>query len=77
MPGPDLLTEAELACLETTGKLANQLGGVIGQGPSAPGDLAEAVAHLHAIQRAVMAQAAARAYPERFRLLGGPSPGEV
>lgn len=77
MPGLDLLTDEELACLKTTAKLANQLAGIIGQGPSASQDLTEVVGHLHAIQHAVMAQAAARAYPGRFRLLGGPSPEEV
>jgi hypothetical protein len=30
----------------------------------------EIIHHIHIIQHAIMAQAAARAYPERLRLLG-------
>lgn len=37
-------------------------------------DLRELALHIHNIQHVVMAQAAARQYPQRYRLLGGPTP---
>jgi hypothetical protein len=43
---------------------------VIGRGPSRDGDVREFVSHVHGIQAAILAQAAGRAYPDRFRLLG-------
>ena len=47
---------------------------VIGNGPSREGDLSEMCAMIHGLQRAVLKQAAARAYPDRYRLLGGVIP---
>lgn len=64
------LTEDELATMDTTAKLAEQLAQVVGNRSTREADLAELYAHLHAIQQAVLSQAAARAYPDRFRLLG-------
>jgi chaperonin GroEL (HSP60 family) len=66
----DLLTDAEHAAMATTVTLANQLAEIIGDGTTSNGDIAEVVHHLHAIQRTILAQAAARAYPDRYRLLG-------
>lgn len=73
----DLLTPTELEAMDASARLANLLRLVIGDGPQASNDWAEAAQHIHCIQNMVMAQAAARAYPERFRLLGGgrPVPG--
>ncbi len=45
-------------------------------GPTREEDLAELTATIHIIQRTVMAQAAARAYPGEFRLLGEVIPSE-
>jgi hypothetical protein len=42
----------------------------VGDGPTRAADLAELTAAIHVIQRAVMAQAAARAYPGQYRPLG-------
>lgn len=67
----DLLTQAERNAVTTAALLANQLAEIVGDGPSRDGDLAEAVHHVHAVQRMILAQAAARAYPDRYRLLGG------
>lgn len=65
------LTEAELKAMKLTGELANLvIGGVIGIGRTRDGDVGEFVGHIHAIQRMIMAQAAGRAYPDKFRLLG-------
>lgn len=44
---------------------------VIADGATRDDDLAELRAAVHVIQRMVLAQAAARAYPREFRLLGG------
>jgi hypothetical protein len=65
-----LLTEAEHAAIEAAGALWNQLCRIVGHRRTRAGDLNELAAHIHGIQRAVMKQAAARAYPERYRLLG-------
>jgi len=43
---------------------------IIGRGPTGEQDLSEFVIHLHAIQNMILAQAAARAYPDTYRLLG-------
>jgi hypothetical protein len=67
----ELLTELELETLELTAELWENLGIIVGVGPSSRGDLQELAAHIHAIQHAIMSQAAARAYTRRFRLLGG------
>jgi hypothetical protein len=72
MPDPDLLTEAEHKAMDLTAQLWNLLcSDVVPEGRSRTKDLHELVAHIHAIQHTVMSQAAARAYPERYRLLGG------
>jgi hypothetical protein len=68
---PELLTEAEHRAIDYTAALWHELGEIVGPGPSRAVDLRELVVHIHAIQHAVMSQAAARAYPDRFRLLGG------
>lgn len=67
----DLLTPEELLAVGLAAELANTLSLIVDQGRTRVHDLNELLAHVHAIQHAVMAQAAARAYPDRFRLLGG------
>lgn len=64
------LTGAELRALEMTGELMGVLAEIVGNGPTREQDLAEICSHVHNLQHLVMAQAAARAYPARFRLLG-------
>jgi hypothetical protein len=71
--GADLntpLSEIELRAMACTAELANLLGKVVGNDRTRAHDLAELVHHVHAIQHAVMAQAAARVYPAMFRRLG-------
>ncbi|MCL8026344.1 hypothetical protein [Nocardioides bruguierae] len=65
-----LLTPSERTAIEKAGSLWNDLCQIVGDGPSRAADLRELVAHIHAIQRAVMAQAGARTCPDHFRLLG-------
>ncbi len=71
-PTEELLTEDEKRALTLTGELVNLISGrIIGDAPSRAGDVNEVVGHIHALQRMLMAQAAARAYPSEYRLLGG------
>lgn len=67
----DLLTEQEREVISMAGRLWDALCGVIDRGPTRAADCAELIPHVHAIQHAVMAQAAARFYPEEYRPLGG------
>lgn len=69
-PG-DLLTAAEHQAMDMTARLWDHMvQNVIESGISAGGDCAELGVNIHAIQHTIMAQAAARAYPERYRRLG-------
>lgn len=65
-----LLTDDELELMNKTAQVANLMYKVIGDGPQSEHDWAEAAHHIHNIQHMVMAQAAARAYPDLFRLMG-------
>lgn len=70
---PDLLTPDEHRAVELAGELWNQLCKVVGDSADAEtqhADLRELIVHVHAIQHAVMSQAAARAYPDLYRRLG-------
>ncbi len=69
-----LLTPAEHDAMAQTAQLTRTMREIIGDGPAAEGDIAEMVDAVHRIQRMVLGQAAARAYPERYRLLGGDAP---
>jgi len=66
-----LLTPEELEVLALTAVTAGKIHKIIGDGPNSYWDWAEAAHHIHNLQHMVMSQAAARAYPEMFRLLGG------
>jgi hypothetical protein len=65
-----LLTDDELQAMDISAELANLVGRIVGDGRTRQADLREAVHHIHALQHSIMAQAAARAYPKKFRLLG-------
>jgi hypothetical protein len=65
------LTQAEQDAIDLAGRLYTRIAeDVAGHGPTRDADLAEICAAVHVIQHAVMAQAAARAYPGAYRLLG-------
>lgn len=66
-----LLTDAEHAVIRQAGDLWGAICSVVGDGPTRDADLREMITHVHAIQHAIMAQAAHRAYPEHYRPLGG------
>lgn len=69
-PAPAALTDAELGALDLTRQLANAMSAVMSSGAEFRADWSEFTTHLHAIQHMIMSQAAARSYPDRFRLLG-------
>lgn len=66
----ELLTKSELALIDCIGGLMSGFLEVVGDGPTRSADLCEIVSLIHALQDKVMGQAAARAYPDRLRLLG-------
>lgn len=67
-----LLTADEREAVRQAGLLYTFIAEhVVADGPTRNDDLAELRAAVHVIQRAVLAQAAARAYLGEFRLLGG------
>lgn len=67
----DLLTPDELEAVNLTADLANLMRRIIGEGPTADHDWSETAAQIHVLQSRIMGQAAARAYPDLFRLMGG------
>lgn len=70
-----MLTDAEHRAIRLLAELWNLLtADVVADGPSRDSDLREIAADVHALQLRIMAQAAARAHPHLYRLLGGSSP---
>ena len=70
-PPAGLLTPDEHQAVRQAGLLYTLIAEhVVADGPTRDDDLAEIRAAIHLIQRAVLAQAAARAHPSEFRLLG-------
>lgn len=67
----ELLTENEKSAMKLTGVLWGLLQNIVGDGPSRDGDLRGLIEPIHEIQRAILSQAAGRAYPDEYRLLGG------
>jgi hypothetical protein len=67
-----LMTPAEHRAIDMTADLYNLLcAEVVGHGRSRGGDVAELAADIHRIQERIIAQAGARAFPDRYRVLGG------
>lgn len=65
------LTDDERTAIRLAGELSTLVTErVCGYGATRTDDVREIEAAIHVIQRAVMAQAAARAYPGELRLLG-------
>jgi hypothetical protein len=71
-----LLTSAEHRAIDLTEQLEVTLTGIVGHGAARDEDMRELRAHVHAIQAAVLSQAASRAYPQLYRLLGCAVPGD-
>jgi hypothetical protein len=70
-----MLRTAEHSLLLALADVSGQFSLIVGSGPNRGGDLVEICYHIHALQSAVMSQAATRAYPKRYRLLGDDLPG--
>lgn len=66
----DLLTDLERDVIGRLGGIWNDICVIVGTDATREGDLNEAIHHVHALQHTVMAQAAARAYPDTYRRLG-------
>lgn len=61
------LTEREHELMDLTAQLARGLFELCGNSTH---DRAEVAHEIHAVQQRILAQAAARAYPNRYRLMG-------
>lgn len=66
----ELLTELEHSTIALLGMVFSNIVRIAGDS-KVPGDLEEAASRIHDLQHMVMANAAARAYPDRYRLIGG------
>lgn len=67
----EFLTSEEFIALGMTANLFAFIATrVIGNDITREADLTEFSLHVHAIQNMILSQAAARAYPDKFRLLG-------
>lgn len=64
------LTADEHEAVYLLGQAAGVIRRIIGDGPTAAHDWVEAAGRIHDLQHMVMSQAAARAYPDMYRLLG-------
>lgn len=65
------LSDAEHRAMDLTAKLWDlMVQEVIEDGPAAEQDRRELAAQIHAVQHTIMGQAAARAHPDKYRLLG-------
>jgi hypothetical protein len=65
-----LLTPAEHHLIKLLGECWTRYSRIVGDGPTRAADSNEFVTKIHDLQHAVMAQAAARAYPDEYRLVG-------
>lgn len=65
----ELLTELEHSTIDLLAMVYSNIV-QIAKGAEVGGDLEEAASRVHDLQNMVMAQAAARAYPGRYRLFG-------
>lgn len=67
----DLLTGDEHHALRLTAELVNLVSQkVIGRGPSRDGDINEFASAMHVVQNMILSQAASRAFPDKYRLMG-------
>lgn len=71
----EFLTDLEKETVVLLGKVHMNMCTIVGHDTTRMEDLTESCHHVHVLQRMVMAQAAARAYPKEFRLLGCLLPG--
>lgn len=71
MSKKELLTSAEKAVVKALGECASSYKHeILEPGPSFDRDLSEFMGHIHDLQWRILAQAAARTYPDDYRLQG-------
>lgn len=70
-PSPDPLTPDELKALEHIAELKRLARRIVSNGCRRVEDSAELTMLIHDLEARILAQAASRAYPDRFQLLGG------
>jgi len=73
-PELNLMTAAEHGAMDLTLQLDRLMVEIIGDGPVSAADLRASRIDLHHIQHRILRQAAGRAYPDRYRMLGGDVP---
>ena len=66
----ELLTDEEHKCMALLSDVHALLLSICGNRDTRHGDMREIVSYVHQLQRVVLAQAGARAYPDRYRALG-------
>jgi hypothetical protein len=66
-----VLTELEHEVIDDLAKVYNKFNMLMDHGDSRRDDLVEVAMLIHGLQDKVLAQAAARLYPAKYRLLGG------
>lgn len=71
----ELLTQLEKDTAIMLGQVHMNMCRIVADGPTRMDDLTESCEHIHVLQRMIMSQAAARGYPDSFRLLGSVIPG--
>jgi hypothetical protein len=64
------LSDTEHDAIKKSAELATLIRNIIGDGLNSYHDWVEATVHIHAIQNMILSQAASRAYPDLYRLLG-------
>lgn len=78
---PGLLTDLEHQALDHLAEFSRLLIQIVAHGATRDHDFDELYHHVHVLQRTIGSQAGARAYPDRYRLLGDTiprtSPGAV
>lgn len=70
----ELLTSDEMKVNDLLAEAYNLACKVITNGPTSHYDAQEFAHHIHILQNMILAQAAARAYPHKYRLMGGTVP---
>lgn len=65
-----MLTEYEQEVVDDLAQVYNKFARLMDNGDSRDGDLAEVSMLIHGLEDKVLAQAAARLYPSKYRLMG-------
>lgn len=66
----ELLTDEEHKCMALLSDVHTLFSSICGNRDTRHEDMREMVSYVHQLQRAVLAQAGARAYPDKYRALG-------